>query len=411
MLNLLSNAFKFTFEGEIEVVQRVNDDRVELTVRDTGIGVAPEELPRLFERFHRIEGARARTHEGSGIGLSLVRELVRMHAGEIVEDVSRSPILLNKPPLAVLEAAGVRAVQSTPLLARDGRLLGMLSTHWTEPHRPDDSTLRILDILTREAADLIEHRQREDALRSSEATVRELRAEEAASAQREIRGYQERIEQMAFDAIVTEERERRRIAADLHDSVGQSLAASQMKLTAARHEIVGSPRQAIDQVIGLIGEAIASARTLTFDLSPPILYDLGLKEALCWLTEKLEETYETRIELADDETDKPLDDVTAALVLRATRELLMNVVKHSRAPTAKVSLRRVGDRVAVTVEDTGVGFDPEAPNARFGGFRLLSVREQIRRLRGSTEVISSPGQGARVVISVPLSARDSGESG
>jgi signal transduction histidine kinase len=83
VLNLLSNAFKFTFEGEIEVTVSTRDHRAALCVRDTGTGVPPEELPRLFERFHRIEGAKARTHEGSGIGLALVQELVRLHGGEI----------------------------------------------------------------------------------------------------------------------------------------------------------------------------------------------------------------------------------------------------------------------------------------------------------------------------------------
>jgi signal transduction histidine kinase/ActR/RegA family two-component response regulator len=83
VLNLLSNAFKFTFEGEIEVRLRPSDQWVELQVRDTGIGVDPVELPRLFERFYRVEGTRSRTYEGSGIGLALVRELVRLHGGEI----------------------------------------------------------------------------------------------------------------------------------------------------------------------------------------------------------------------------------------------------------------------------------------------------------------------------------------
>jgi signal transduction histidine kinase len=86
VLNLLSNAFKFTFEGEIEVSLRPIGDRAALTVRDTGTGIAPEELPRLFERFHRVEGARARTHEGSGIGLALVQELAHLHGGEIRVD-------------------------------------------------------------------------------------------------------------------------------------------------------------------------------------------------------------------------------------------------------------------------------------------------------------------------------------
>jgi signal transduction histidine kinase/CheY-like chemotaxis protein len=83
VLNLLSNAFKFTFEGSIEVCLRESDARALLTVRDTGVGIPAASMPRLFERFHRVEGARARTHEGSGIGLAMVHELVRLHGGEI----------------------------------------------------------------------------------------------------------------------------------------------------------------------------------------------------------------------------------------------------------------------------------------------------------------------------------------
>ncbi|MBD1869856.1 PAS domain S-box protein [Cyanobacteria bacterium FACHB-471] len=83
VLNLLSNAFKFTFEGEIAVVLRFCDDHVELDVQDTGTGIPANELPRIFERFHRVQGARGRTYEGSGIGLSLVQELVHLHGGSI----------------------------------------------------------------------------------------------------------------------------------------------------------------------------------------------------------------------------------------------------------------------------------------------------------------------------------------
>jgi signal transduction histidine kinase/DNA-binding response OmpR family regulator len=83
VLNLLSNALKFTFEGGIAVALRESDGCVELEVRDTGVGMPAAELPRIFERFHRVEGARSRTHEGSGIGLSLVQEIVRLHGGSI----------------------------------------------------------------------------------------------------------------------------------------------------------------------------------------------------------------------------------------------------------------------------------------------------------------------------------------
>ena len=83
VLNLLSNAFKFTLEGQITVSLRALECEAELTVRDTGTGIAESEMPRLFERFHRIEGAQGRTHEGTGIGLALVQELVRIHGGAI----------------------------------------------------------------------------------------------------------------------------------------------------------------------------------------------------------------------------------------------------------------------------------------------------------------------------------------
>ena len=86
VLNLLSNAFKSTFQGEIAVTLREHNNQVELSVRDTGTGIATEEIPHLFERFRRIEGARRRTNEGSGIGLALVNELVTMHGGSIAVD-------------------------------------------------------------------------------------------------------------------------------------------------------------------------------------------------------------------------------------------------------------------------------------------------------------------------------------
>jgi signal transduction histidine kinase len=83
VLNLLSNAFKFTLQGKVSVRTYRDGDRAVLEVADTGAGIAEEELPRLFERFHRIEQTAARTHEGSGIGLAMVQELVRLHGGQI----------------------------------------------------------------------------------------------------------------------------------------------------------------------------------------------------------------------------------------------------------------------------------------------------------------------------------------
>ncbi len=100
VLNLLSNAFKFTFAGEIEVRLEARADAAVLTVRDTGVGIPAAELPRLFERFHRVEGTRGRTHEGSGIGLALVQELVRLHGGaiEVASEPGRGTTMTVRVP-------------------------------------------------------------------------------------------------------------------------------------------------------------------------------------------------------------------------------------------------------------------------------------------------------------------------
>jgi signal transduction histidine kinase len=222
-------------------------------------------------------------------------------------------------------------------------------------------------------------------------------------AERQIRAYQDRVRRMAFDAALTEERERRRIAIELHDRIGHGLALAQIKLSSVRGDLSGASRVAIDGAVELVEQAIADQRTLIFDLSPPVLYDLGLKEAIAWFAEDVEKRHGVQIEVVDDGSDKPLDDASKAVVFRAVRELIMNVLKHGKAP-AKASLRRTDDLLEVEVEDSGVGFDPGAPTDRAGGggFGLLSVREQIASLGGTLKIDSAPQQGTRVSVRVPL---------
>src|SRR5262249_45048563 len=108
VLNLLSNAFKFTHEGEIAVTLRQVGSEAELSVRDTGMGIPEEELPRLFERFHQVQGVRGRAPEGTGIGLALVAELVKLHGGSIrVESTcGRGSTFVVAVPLASGPSAG-----------------------------------------------------------------------------------------------------------------------------------------------------------------------------------------------------------------------------------------------------------------------------------------------------------------
>jgi len=135
VMNLLSNAFKFTFEGQITVQLRWRGDRAELTVRDTGTGIAADHLPRIFERFHRVEGARGRSFEGSGIGLSLVHELVRLHGGDVkVEsEVGQGTTFVVSIPAGKAHLPEERVANVAPLLMRaDAAATGQIleAKHW-----------------------------------------------------------------------------------------------------------------------------------------------------------------------------------------------------------------------------------------------------------------------------------------
>ena len=135
ILNLLSNAFKFTFDGEIRVGLRTVGKHARLTVEDTGTGIPADQLPLLFERFHRVEGARSRTHEGSGIGLALVHDLVALHGGEIGVDsvLERGTVFSVTIPLgsAHLPAGQLRA--SAPLPAGAARAYVAEADGWVPP--------------------------------------------------------------------------------------------------------------------------------------------------------------------------------------------------------------------------------------------------------------------------------------
>lgn len=223
-------------------------------------------------------------------------------------------------------------------------------------------------------------------------------------AAQDLRDYQDKVRNMAFDAALTEERERRRIAVGVHDHVGQVLALAQIKLTALRDSQTDGPGAAFNEAVALLARASEDMRSLIFDLSPPVLYDLGLRAALSWLLEDFQKRHGIRIELTDDGAEKPLDEAATVLIFRAVREFLTNILKHAGVATATVALCRVDDEIGIEVGDHGIGFDPDGADAHApdGGFGLFSVREQIHRLGGSVNVRSAPGHGTRVSLRVPL---------
>jgi len=218
--------------------------------------------------------------------------------------------------------------------------------------------------------------------------------------------YQEQLRSLSSEVSRAEQRERRRIASLLHDDVIQSLALSRIKLGALRDSLSTPEQQAwLDGARALVEQAIQSTRSLTLQLSPPILHELGLEPALDWLTEQVAQQQGISARFASDGQPKPLGEDLKVVLFAATRELLLNVAKHARAANVTVSSRQEDEKIEISVEDDGVGFDPRQTGTRrsdTGGFGLFNIRERLEYLGGCCEVQSEPGRGTRVVLAAPL---------
>jgi signal transduction histidine kinase len=144
---------------------------------------------------------------------------------------------------------------------------------------------------------------------------------------------------------------------------------------------------------------------LTVQLSPPLLDELGLGVAVEWLIEQLREQTGVPFDFEENGPLEPLDDEIRIILFRAVRELLVNVIKHAKASNTKVSIRRDGDNIRISVEDDGIGFDTAkfSPNLEgTGGFGLFSIYEQLTYLGGDIEIKSKPGCGTQVTFVAPM---------
>lgn len=243
-------------------------------------------------------------------------------------------------------------------------------------------------------------RERECSLARSNEELEATNAQLAAAVEDQERAVS-KLGALSAELALTEERERRRLAEELHDGVSQSLAVVQMRLAMSNASGENDPENTA-KIQELLAEAIRETRALTSELASPVLYEIGLGAALSELAERVEHTHGLEVKVDVSTTEEGLSDEVKMVLLRAARELLMNVVKH--AGTDRAWLELTGDRnvVALTVRDEGAGFDPKsAPAEAEGGFGLFSIRERLPFVGGSFAVESAPGRGteARITIS------------
>jgi PAS domain S-box-containing protein len=204
---------------------------------------------------------------------------------------------------------------------------------------------------------------------------------------------EEKLRALLSELSRVAERDRLRTAGRITDHAGEALrAARELLEPIALYE---GAREALWH----IERAARAALILRDEIDPPSLDDVTLESALETLVRRQASLTGMRFEFTDDGRPKPLEQDQANLLLAATRELLNNAIRHSRAGRCRVLLSRDEEQARVAVEDDGVGFDPRARQPRFG---LELIRERLEAAGGTLEIASAPGRGTKIALRVPL---------
>lgn len=213
------------------------------------------------------------------------------------------------------------------------------------------------------------------------------------------------LQLLAGQLTEAEERERRRLAEMLHDHLQQILVAAKMQVSILNQPSLNATlADGLQRVDSLLERSIEASRSLTVELSPPILYDAGLGPALLWLARRMLEDHKLEVFVEGHDDPGPESENLRGFLFQAVRELLFNVVKHARVKEARVELVRVGSDVEVCVKDNGVGFDFEHQQlmrTKGAGFGLFSIGERVSLLGGSMKMEAAPGKGTDVCVRVP----------
>jgi signal transduction histidine kinase len=225
---------------------------------------------------------------------------------------------------------------------------------------------------------------------------------------REVQGREDRLGQLLRRVVSAQEAERQRIARELHDATGQSLTAISLGLrgveTLANNE--ASPVAAQVHELGAMStQALGELRQIIADLRPSHLDDLGLAPTLRWYLKQYEARWRIRTQLIVGAEQMRLPAEYETVLFRITQEALNNVAKHAQAQNVTVTLALKSPEATLMVEDDGCGFDPAAVqpgDGRQGGWGLMGIRERATLVGGRVEILSRPGQGTRLIVSLPL---------
>jgi signal transduction histidine kinase len=286
---------------------------------------------------------------------------------------------------------GFRSSVALPLLAQ-GRTFGTLTIYAGEPDAFDEKQIGLLTELAGDMAFGI--------------TAARARAEqEQVSKQLEQKTAQ--LQALSIELVQAEQRERRRVAQILHDCLQQLLVGARYNLEFLRSQSEDKDSQeTLLRVDGLLAQCIQTSRSLTAELSPPILYEAGLASALGWLGRWFQETHGLTVQITATEELISEPEDTRVTIFQAVRELLFNVIKHAKVKEAQVRVTMPEEHhLRVSVYDEGAGFEPArvlTGATRTEGLGLFSLRERLESFGGEFAIQSAPGMGTRCTMSFPL---------
>ncbi|MEW6753556.1 MAG: response regulator [Candidatus Latescibacterota bacterium] len=367
-------------QAALEARARILDALMEHLPEGISIGDAPDARVRLISRYGRelLGGADPWTaYHADGTTPMAPEETPLARAvrrGEVVRDAEMVHVNARGDRLWLLCNAG-------PIRDAGGVVVGGVAA-WR---------------------DITERKLAEEALRRAHDRLEQRVSERTAQLEQRAR----QLAQLASQWAMTEQRERRRLARSLHDHLQQLLVGARFQMDLLSRSAAGEP-VAHEQVCQLLDEAIEASRSLTAELSPPVLHEAGLAAGLEWLARWMRDHHGLEVELEVDRAADPEREDVRVLLFEAVRELLHNVVQHAGVSRAHVRLSALGaSQLEIAVRDEGRGFDPRARQAAGGsgaGLGLFGIGERVTLLSGRLETDSAPGQGTRVRLIAPRGA-------
>ncbi|MEX0652749.1 MAG: response regulator [Phycisphaeraceae bacterium] len=215
-----------------------------------------------------------------------------------------------------------------------------------------------------------------------------------------------RLQALARQLSQAEQSERSRISRLLHDHLQQILVSIKMYVESLTPSALQDQQETVQT---LLDQAMDVSRTLTIELSPPVLMDVGLSASLSWLANWMKQKYNLHVATEIDPEAEPGTDPVRFMLFHAVRELLFNVTKHAKVNEARLTMTGENGHLRITVTDEGVGFDPQTLDrdaASASAFGLIHLRERIRLIGGTLEVDAAPGRGCRIILTAPRHAVD-----